>query len=280
VRALARRASEEEWPYFVRALDSTNPLVLFDALDALGRLTTRPSPGAAPAYRALLLSARRLDSKGRAHAVAVLRRWTDKRFGSDETDPQAELASWGTWYAQTFPSATPLPDAAAHRGASKHDVEALRGYLADVPEGRSGDPARGRAVAEKAQCLKCHRIGKEGEGVGPDLTDVAKKFDRAYILESILSPSKVISDQYRSTTIATTRGQVLNGLVVPQGDRVVLILSDGTKATLEKSEIASQSASLVSVMPEGLLDSLSRREIADLFRYLEFGGTTRMETKR
>ena len=123
-------------------------------------------------------------------------------------------------------------------------------------------------------------MGKEGEGVGPDLTDVAKKFDRRYILESILSPSKVISDQYRSTTVATVNGQVLNGLAVPQGDRIVLLLSDGTKATMEKSEIESQAASLVSVMPEGLLDTLSKAEIADLLRFLESGAMARTEGKQ
>lgn len=123
-------------------------------------------------------------------------------------------------------------------------------------------------------------MGKEGEGVGPDLTDLAKKFDRQYILESILSPSKVISDQYRSTTVATVAGQVLNGLAVPQGDRVVLLLSDGTKATLERREIESQAASLVSLMPEGLLDGLSKAEVADLLRFLESGATARTEGKQ
>ena len=123
-------------------------------------------------------------------------------------------------------------------------------------------------------------MGKEGEGMGPDLTDVAKKFDRQYILESILSPSKVISDQYRSTTVATVNGQVLSGLAVPQGDRVVLLLPDGTKATLEKREIESEAASLISLMPEGLLDGLSKAEVADLLRFLESGATARTEGKQ
>ena len=77
--------------------------------------------------------------------------------------------------------------------------------------------------------------------------------------------------------MATVAGQVLSGLAVPQGDRVVLLLSDGTKATLEKGEIESETASLVSLMPEGLLDNLSKAEIADLLRFLETGTTARTE---
>ena len=59
----------------------------------------------------------------------------------------------------------------------------------------------------------------------------------------------------------------------------MLLLSDGTKATLEKGEIESEAASLVSLMPEGLLDGLSKAEIADLFRFLESGAITRTEGK-
>ena len=169
------------------------------------------------------------------------------------------------------------PGGSRSAGASKYTIAEIRGFLETDPAGRRGDIQRGRAAYAKAQCLRCHRMGKEGEGVGPDLTDLAKKFDRQYILESILSPSKVISDQYRSTTVATAAGQALNGLAVPQGDRVVLLLSDGTKATLERREIESQAASLVSLMPEGLLDGLSKAEVADLLRFLESGAAARTE---
>jgi putative heme-binding domain-containing protein len=278
-RALAPRASADDWPYLVRGLDSTNPLVLFDVIEALRRLPGRPRPGDPDPFRTVLMAGRKLDGAGRRRAVALLRLWGGKRFGPEDGDPQRELFAWSTWYAQSFPSAPALPEESARSGASKYTVGELRAFFDTDPAGRRGDAQRGRAIYAKAQCLKCHRMGKEGEGVGPDLTDVAKKFDRPYILESILSPSKVISDQYRSTTVATVSGQILSGLAVPQGDRVVLLLSDGTKATLEKGEVESETASLVSLMPEGLLDNLSKAEIADLLRFLETGATARTEGK-
>ena len=278
-RALAPGATTEDWTYLIRGLDSPNPLVLFDAIAALRKLPGRPKPGDPAPFRAVLVAGRKLDAEGRRRAVALLRLWGEKRFAPAGEDPQHELSAWSTWYAQSFPSAPSLPEEAARPGASKYTIEEIRGFLETDPAGRGGDIQRGRAVYAKAQCLRCHRMGKEGEGVGPDLTDLAKKFDRQYILESILSPSKVISDQYRSTTVATVTGQVLNGLAVPQGDRVVLLLSDGTKATLEKREIESEAASLVSLMPEGLLDGLSKAEVADLLRFLESGATARTEGK-
>ena len=71
------------------------------------------------------------------------------------------------------------------------------------------------------------------------------------------------------STILTVKGQRLDGLAAPDGDTVTVLLNDGTKVTLQKKEIEAQYASLVSVMPENLLDALSKEEIADLFAYLE-----------
>ena len=98
---------------------------------------------------------------------------------------------------------------------------------------------------------------------------MSKRFKRDYILESILDPSKVISDQYRSSTIITTKGVTLSGLAAPQGDTVTVLQSDGSKIMLQKKDIEQQIASLVSVMPEKLLDPLTKQEIADLFAFLE-----------
>jgi putative heme-binding domain-containing protein len=278
-RALAARPSPADWPYLVRGLEVSNPLVLFDVMSALRTLPDRPKPNDPAPCRAVLIASRKLDAAGRRRAVAVLRHWVAKRFIAEDADAQTELAAWATWYAQTFPSAPPLPGETARQSTSKYTVESIRTFLESSLEKPRDDPQQGRALFVKAQCVKCHRFGKEGEGIGPDLTDVARKFDRQYILESILSPSKVISDQYRSTTVATVNGQVLNGLAIPQGGRIVLLLSDGTKAALEKEEVESQSSSLVSVMPEGLLDGLSKAEIAQLLRYLESGSVARTESK-
>ena len=62
-------------------------------------------------------------------------------------------------------------------------------------------------------CAACHRFGVDGGGVGPDLTAVAGRFNVRDLLESIVEPSKVISDQYAAVSIATKDGRVVTGRV-------------------------------------------------------------------
>jgi putative heme-binding domain-containing protein len=269
--SLARFPAAENWPCLLRGLETTNRLWLADIVAALRKVNSRPKLEEPYPYRALIAASGRLEAKDRWKAVELLRHWTDgKQFGAETGDWKAELAAWSRWFAQTFPQEPPLPDASALLSAeSKYRYDELLAFLERDPAGRAGEPSRGRLVFEKAQCAKCHKFGSLGEGVGPDLTTLSSRFKRADTLESIYYPSKVISDQYRSTTIITTKGQQITGLAAPQGDTVTVLQSDGSKIALKKDEIEQQFASLVSVMPEKLLDALTKAEIADLFAFLE-----------
>ena len=75
------------------------------------------------------------------------------------------------------------------------------------------DLERGRRLYGAVACATCHRFGVEGGGVGPDLTAVAGRFNVRDLLESIVEPSKVISDQYAAVSIATKDGRVVTGRV-------------------------------------------------------------------
>ncbi len=80
-----------------------------------------------------------------------------------------------------------------------------------------GDAARGRSVFTAnpaAQCKSCHKVGGIGESVGPDLTKIGAKYDRAALLDQILNPSRTIDPQYVSYMLETKDGRVLTGLVV------------------------------------------------------------------
>ncbi len=266
---LARSMTPENWPYVVRGLESQNKQALFEIIQALKRSPIKPKPEQGIPYRTLILSSSRLDPGNRWQVVELLRHWAgDKRFSAEEKDWKGELAAWSKWFGQTFPKEPSLPDVVGDKPVeSKWKFAELLTYLEG--EGKKGDETKGRVVFEKGQCLKCHKYGKEGEGIGPDLTTLSKRFKRTDTLESIIYPSKVISDQYRSVTIVTTKGQQITGLAAPQGDTVTVLQSDGTKVTLKKSDIEQQIASLVSVMPDKLLDMLTKEEIRDLFAYLE-----------
>ena len=76
------------------------------------------------------------------------------------------------------------------------DLEPL---LPQVAKGRNF--ARGKEAYEAAQCTACHKFGNDGGAIGPDLTAVSSRFNRSDILESIIEPSKVVSEQYQNTIV-------------------------------------------------------------------------------
>ncbi|MBI2927591.1 MAG: c-type cytochrome [Verrucomicrobia bacterium] len=151
--------------------------------------------------------------------------------------------------------------------------EDLEPALADATKGRSF--AKGKEAFHAAQCLQCHRIAGEGGAVGPDLTGVSGRFNRRDTLDHILNPSKIISDRYQSYTITLRNGDDLSGYIVDESDGKLTVLTNplaDQRTVILQKEIQSRDVSKLSVMPEGLLNVLSRDEILDLLAYLEADG--------
>jgi putative heme-binding domain-containing protein len=269
--ALLKPDSPDNWNTLVESLTLDNATVVFDVVAALKKSPLKPKPENASAFRGAILAARKLDDKNRIKGIELLRHWSgDKQFGLPDTESMKELSAWAKWFAQSFPKEPALPITFEDKPAeSKYKFDELLAFLEKDPAGQKGDVGKGKLVFEKGQCLKCHKYGAAGEGLGPDLTTLSKRFKRADVLEAMLQPSKVISDQYRSTTVVTKKGQTLTGLMALQGGTVVILQQDGTKVMLKEDDVAEKFASLVSVMPEKLLDTLTKEEIADLFAYLE-----------
>jgi putative heme-binding domain-containing protein len=225
-------------------------------------------PDNADAYRAVIQAALKLKASGGLSAVRILKKWTGVDHHADRDVAEA-VAVYQKWYVEKFPSA-PAPEL-PRDDSSKSKYTYLQISALVDHDGR-GDAQRGRLAFTKAKCVKCHRFQNEGEGVGPDLTSIRRRFQKKEIIESVLYPSQVISDQYRMVQVVTTEGQVYIGMPVPgvKGhDKLVLLLSDTTKLEIPKKRIEEQTPSKISVMPTGLLDPLSLAEIADLFAFLE-----------
>lgn len=134
------------------------------------------------------------------------------------------------------------------------------------------DAQRGRQVffeSTAAQCKSCHRIEQSGGEVGPELTHVARKNDKAAILESILDPSKRIDPAFISYVVETAAGRLLTGLLVEKSDqRVVLRDAQGKQIRLATADVELLLPQDKSLMPELLVRDLTAQELADLLEYL------------
>jgi len=272
-RVMAARPTVADLPYLVRTLSFADTTTLQLSLAGLRRLPTKPKT--AEAYRAVILAGLKLgDRRGRI-AVAVLRKWTGIPH-SPKNGALAAIRIYRNWYIKTYPNAPSATLPKRDRSKTKYTLRQLLEFLERTPQGRSGNARRGRKIFVKAKCSKCHRFGKEGEIVGPDLTSVRRRFQRKEIIESLVFPSQVISDQYRMIQIVTEDGLIHNGMPLPEskgGKNIVLLLSDATKISVPKSKIEEQKRSKVSVMPVGSLKELSLQDIADLFAFLETSRT-------
>ena len=130
----------------------------------------------------------------------------------------------------------------------------------------------GKKMFAAARCVICHRFAGEGGATGPDLSQAAGRFGAKDMLDAIIEPSKVVSDQYRAFTVVTTAGQSYTGrLVADRGDKLA-ILTDPENSTklveIPKSEVEEQLPSKTSIMPQGLLKTLNEDEALDLLAYL------------
>lgn len=268
-RQLCLHPDEASWPQLVKALSFGDGTTMQQCLKALSGLERKPET--ADEFRAAILAGLKLNDQGGLLAADLLQIWTGAEHHSGK-DLGKALAFYQGWFLGRFPQAAPavLPQIDIEK--TRYGLDQLVQFLNHDSKGQAGDAARGKAIFTKANCIKCHRFKSEGEGIGPDLTTVRKRFQRKEIVESILTPSQVISDQYKSVTINTKAGLVHSGMPVPNtgnNDAVILLLSDATRITIPKDDIEELVPAKVSVMPEGLLKELSLEEIADLFAFIE-----------
>lgn len=134
------------------------------------------------------------------------------------------------------------------------------------------DLARGRALFGAVGCFNCHRYATEGGAVGPDLTGVAGRFSPRDLLESIVEPSKEISDQYGQVLISLKDGNTVIGRVANLNNDTLMMMTDmfdpNGFTNVKRQDIESIEPSKVSPMPEGLLNTLKQDEVLDLLAYL------------
>jgi putative heme-binding domain-containing protein len=134
-----------------------------------------------------------------------------------------------------------------------------------------GDARRGQAVfySSKAACSSCHAIGYLGGNIGPDLTHIGKIRSERDLLESIVFPSASFVRSYEPVLITTKNGKAYNGLVRKDApDEIVLATGATEEVRIARGDIEDMQPGKVSIMPAGLDQQLTPRELADLVAFL------------
>jgi len=124
----------------------------------------------------------------------------------------------------------------------------------------------GRSLFQK-HCANCHRFFGEGGAIGPDITG-AQRTNVDYVLENLVDPSAAVAKDFQMELLRTESGRVITGMIVDENDTAMTIQTANEKVVLPKSEIEERSLSKVSMMPDGLLQTLSSDQIRDLVGYL------------
>ena len=150
-------------------------------------------------------------------------------------------------------------------------AEDFQGKLASGLRGRSLQI--GEKIFKAATCAQCHKVRGVGGSVGPELTDILKRWkgDQYGILREVLDPSHRIDPKYAVQMIATDDGKVFTGIVKEEDKLTISLLVNPESpqpTVIKRSEIDEMFKTSKSMMPKALLDRFTRDEIFELLAFL------------
>lgn len=153
------------------------------------------------------------------------------------------------------------------KSAAPNHEELVQAALA-----KPGNAERGKKLFQdvaKSQCLKCHRLGDQGEKIGPDLTGIGNRFARVYLIESILEPNRTIAPSYETLQVQLQDGRVLNGVRMAETPEALTVGDiKGDKHLIPRKHIDVVRPLTISTMPDGLERTLSADDFVDLIAFL------------
>jgi len=155
-----------------------------------------------------------------------------------------------------------------------YSVDEVVALAKDGLQGRNFE--RGKAMYGATLCATCHHFGGDGGNVGPDLTGVGNRYTIRDLVENIIEPSKVISDQYGSEQIELKNGSTAVGRVTVEENGKLFVMASPLApeeiTAIPSADVQSRQPYPVSMMPPGLINSLNQDELLDLLAFLQSGG--------
>lgn len=197
--------------------------------------------------------------------------------GTPTSRPAANPATNRSTKPATTPTAaaqaeTSPGNAASASGATSAEEKQRIAALLEQAN-RVGEVRRGLFVfrSEKAACLSCHKIGKQGGIVGPELSQLAKQRTAEEIVESVLWPQRQVKPEFVAHQIIDADGRSHQGYIVRQDPQQV-VLRDPTRPAageivLPVGEIELQ-RQIGTLMPENLTAAMTDLQLQDLIRFL------------
>jgi putative heme-binding domain-containing protein len=155
-----------------------------------------------------------------------------------------------------------------------YSVEDVVALAKDGLHGRNFE--QGKAMFTTTLCINCHHFAGEGGNIGPDITGAGNRYSLRDLVENIVDPSKVISDQYGTEQLEMKDGSTVIGRVVVEENGKLSVMTSALvpdqQTTVEVAVIKFRKPFNVSMMPPGLINPLNKDELLDLLAYVLSAG--------
>jgi putative heme-binding domain-containing protein len=164
----------------------------------------------------------------------------------------------------------PQPKGPGKRWTMEEALPTVEGQL------KNRDFEQGKMMFDATRCSSCHMMRGEGGSIGPDLTQLGTRFTVKDMLESIIEPNKVVSDQYAATVFTMKDGSSVHGRLINQDDNKYYVsqnpFAPDVIREIPRNDVLDTKYSYISVMYPGLINRLNEEELKDLMAYLMAGG--------
>jgi putative membrane-bound dehydrogenase-like protein len=253
----------------------TTPPLQLAVIDALGRIgdakiadhLVRSWPTFGPTLRARIVDAM-ISREGWARKLAEA--IANETIGQGECSLQQQIAllehSDSSVRQVAAACFTAQPDPAPN-------VSDLREHLDAMEQSEHADSSAGRQIFAQ-KCATCHRLGDQGEPLGPDIANYANKPADAFAL-SITRPNAAVDPRYVSYTAITSDGRIATGMIVDESSNAVVIQgADAKRVTLNRREIEELQSTGRSLMPDGFANELSPAAMRDLWAFVKQSAAT------
>ena len=116
--------------------------------------------------------------------------------------------------------------------------------------------------------MMCHAIGGVGAEVGPALDGWTRGKSLPVIAAAIIDPDAGIAHGYAGTTIRTTDGLTIQGLLIKEGDPLMMRSMGNVTQVIPASRVKARERLTRSLMMDAAQLGMSAQDVADVVAFL------------